>query len=159
MSRLGLFVPAAGATLALDLATKAWVEARLAVFESVPVIPGWFHLTHLRNRGVAFGLFSRGADWAPALLIGVTLAVMAVIVWMVRRTPAADRLAHLSLGLLGGGALGNLVDRVRYGEVVDFLDLFWGAHHWPAFNVADAAICLGVGGLLAQELLRHRRGQ
>ncbi|MDW7710882.1 MAG: signal peptidase II [Deferrisomatales bacterium] len=156
--RLGAFVGTAGAVLLLDQATKAWVVSALALYESVPVIPGVFHLTYLRNPGAAFGLFAgQAAAFRVPFFLAVTAAALLAIAVVARRLPPGRPWTLGALALVFGGAVGNLIDRVRWGEVVDFLDVFWRTYHWPAFNVADAAITVGVSLLILEELLGKRR--
>jgi signal peptidase II len=131
--------------LILDLASKALVLAHLPVGTSVPVIPGFFNLTHVHNPGGAFGfLAGMSPQVRAAVFIFASLAAAGLILWIYFQTPPQQRLLAFGLALVFGGALGNLVDRVRFGVVVDFLDLYVGDLHWPAFNVADSAITIGV---------------
>jgi signal peptidase II len=155
---LGIVTPV---VLVLDQATKLYIDARFDLYESVPVIKGWFHLTYIRNKGAAFGIFADSAVRIP-FFIGVTIIALLVIVWYLRRVRVDQQLAAFSLALIFAGALGNLIDRVRLGEVIDFLDVFWRHYHWPAFNVADSAICVGVALLIWemwQEERRIKRGK
>ena len=144
--------------LGLDQATKALVQARLSLHDSRTVIPDLFSLTHVTNRGALFGLLHDLPDpWRAVLFTVVPFAAILLILYFQGRTASGDRLAHGGLALILGGAAGNFLDRLRLGYVVDFLDVYVGTHHWPAFNVADSAICIGVG-LLVLDLLRpHRR--
>lgn len=131
--------------LILDLASKALVLAHLPVGTSVPVIPGFFNLTHVHNPGGAFGfLAGMSPQVRAAVFIFASLAAAGLILWIYFQTPPQQRLLAFGLALVFGGALGNLVDRVRFGVVVDFFDLYVGDLHWPAFNVADSAITIGV---------------
>lgn len=156
-SRLGGFLGTAAAVFLLDQATKAWVVSSFALYESVPVIPGLFHLTYVRNPGAAFGLFAgQAAAFRVPFFLAVTAVALVVIAWVARRLPPGRPWALGALALVFGGATGNLVDRVRWGEVVDFLDVFWRTHHWPAFNVADAAITVGVTVLILEELFAKK---
>jgi signal peptidase II len=128
-----------------DQASKFWIAGNLSLYESWPVLPGFFSLTHLTNTGAAFGfLAGRPAVWRHVFFIGIALVALCVIIIMYRRLRHESYFYELSLGLIAGGALGNLIDRVRLGSVVDFLDVYVGCHHWPAFNVADLAITVGV---------------
>ncbi|MBI4161648.1 MAG: signal peptidase II [Acidobacteria bacterium] len=145
------------AVLAGDQASKVVAHARLRPLGTVPVIPGWFDLTFVANRGALFGL---GREFGPALrtlafafLPAVAVVFLAALLWRSRRREAGFQ---GGLALILGGAAGNLLDRIRLGFVTDFLDFYWGTHHWPAFNLADASICVGVG-LLGLDLLRDRR--
>jgi signal peptidase II len=129
------------AIVILDQVTKQWVTARFTLFESLPVIPGLFDLCYVRNTGAAWGILG-GLN---GLLIGLSVVVLLVLVFF-RRSFLTDSLVHrLALALMVGGIVGNLLDRVRLQYVVDFLDFHWRLHHFPAFNVADSAICVGVG--------------
>ena len=142
----------------LDQASKLWVLANFELYESVPVIPGLFNLTFLRNTGAAFGMFAgHPAWWRQGFFIGVALIALVVIVIMQRRLGRQNSWYTLSLALIGGGALGNLIDRIRFGSVVDFLDVYIFNHHWPAFNIADSAISVGVGVFLLTQFLEDRR--
>lgn len=125
----------------LDQATKEWVRAVFSLHEKVPVIPGFFDLTYIRNTGAAWGMFS-GQTWALSLLAIVMLVLL--VVFRHRLMPPG-LLNRVALGLLCGGIVGNLLDRLRLDYVTDFLDFYVGDWHWPAFNVADSAICIGVG--------------
>jgi signal peptidase II len=119
--------------------------------ESVPVIPGFFNLTYVRNKGAAFGILSgmQGA-WRTVFFVIVSLVALSVLAVLVKKT--AERLALVAYALISGGAVGNLIDRVRFGEVVDFVEWFYRSFHWPAFNVADSAITVGVGLLMIEML-------
>lgn len=130
--------------LVLDQLTKAAVTAGIAVGRGFSVIDGCFNIVHVLNRGAAFGfLNNEDTSWQFWLFLGAAVVVAGVIVHIVRTTPPS-RMLFFGLGSILGGAVGNLVDRVRFRAVTDFLDVYWGAWHWPAFNVADIAICLGV---------------
>jgi signal peptidase II len=124
------------AVFLLDQGTKYWILNHLEVWESVPLLPGWLHLTLVQNEGAAFGLF---ANWTW-LFILVTLAAVLLVLFFYRRILALDWQFQLALALALGGAVGNLLDRIRFGHVVDFIDLLV----WPVFNVADMAIIAGV---------------
>jgi signal peptidase II len=135
----------AGAVLILDQATKAWVLANLPLGGSIPVIPGFFDLTHVHNPGGAFGfLAGMSAEIRSLLFVAVSLLATGLILYFYWQTPIRQRFLAVGISLLFGGAVGNLVDRLRFGIVVDFLDLYVGSLHWPAFNVADSAITIGV---------------
>lgn len=141
------------AVLVLDQVAKLLVLAQLSPGRSVSVVDGLLALTLVMNPGLAFGLLGSvapGWRWAVAL---VSLAALCTLVLLaVRILPRGGRVAAVGLGLIFGGAVGNLIDRGRFSAVVDFIDFYWGAYHWPAFNVADAAISVGVA-LLALQLL------
>ena len=129
--------------LALDQLSKYIVMQTIPEHRSVPVIQGLFDLVNIRNRGAAFGFLNRSdIEWQFWLFL-VATAVAAWAIFMLVRSSHEDPWLFAGLGLVLGGALGNLVDRVRFRAVVDFLDVYWGDWHWPAFNVADSAIFVG----------------
>ncbi len=133
------------AILAADRITKALVPHFMELHQSIPVIPHFVNLTYVRNTGGAFGIL---ATWDSPLRRGffilASLAAMGLLVFLYRRAVSgSSRLLRFSLVAIGGGAFGNLYDRAVSGEVVDFIDVFIGSHHWPAFNVADSAISVG----------------
>lgn len=133
------------AIIILDVWTKALVLARIDLHEAIPVIPNFFQLVHVRNTGAAFGLGANAASKLVPILLNVgAIAVFCVVVVYALRTAVTDRLLQTGLHLILGGAVGNLLDRFRFGYVVDFLDVYVGQWHWPAFNVADSAICIGI---------------
>jgi len=144
--------------LILDQGTKALITSRMALYSSRPVVPGLFQLTLVTNRGALFGLFHDMADpYRSALFTIVPALAIALILAFQYCTTTADTAAHAGLALILGGALGNLADRVRLGYVVDFLDVFVRDYHWPAFNLADSSICVGVGLLLVDLLAKALR--
>ena len=153
--RLRLAALVAAAVVVADQATKAAVERSMTLHQSIDVLP-FFALTYLRNTGAAFGVLAAApASVRLPLFFLVTVVAVGALVSFVRRTPPDARSLVAALGAVLGGALGNLVCRVRYGEVIDFLDLHWGAVHWPPFNVADSAITVGVAFLLIHGLWRE----
>jgi signal peptidase II len=160
--KLKVFLGALLLTVPLDYATKRWIEASLTYADRLPVIEGFFYLTHVRNPGAAFGLFTTGpAELRQAFFIGVSLLAAILIVSFYRRLAPGDRFSALALGLVLGGAVGNLIDRVRYGEVIDFLHFrLWRGYSWPDFNLADSFIVTGVGFLVIELLASEgaRRG-
>ena len=133
---------------AVDQASKVWAVRNLPLFELREVVPGFFGLVHVRNTGVAFSLLSTlDPRWAQPLLILATVLAMGAVLAYIAFLPCRGA-APVGLGLILGGAIGNLIDRARLGYVVDFLDLYWRNHHWPTFNVADVGISVGVALLL-----------
>jgi signal peptidase II len=128
------------ATVALDQATKEAVSRALPLGRSIPVLSGFVRLTHIQNPGGAFGIF-RGAG--PAFMF-LSIAAVIVLFWTVRRYRTETFASQAALGLVLGGAIGNLIDRLRFGRVVDFLDVGYGDVRWPVFNVADVAVVAGV---------------
>jgi signal peptidase II len=143
----------ASAVFLVDQLTKLLALARLTPGLPVPVVDGVLSLTLVMNPGLAFGMLSGPSPagrWLVTLLSLGALCVLGIL--SVRLLPTAGRWGALTLGLIFGGAFGNLVDRARFGAVVDFIDVYWQVYHWPAFNVADSAISVGVG-LLTLRLL------
>ena len=135
----------AAAVIVLDIWTKALVLARIDLHETIPIIPNFFQLVHVRNTGAAFGIGANASSKIVPLLLNVgAIAVFCVVVVYAFRSAITDRLLQTGLHLILGGAIGNLLDRFRFGYVVDFLDVFVRDKHWPAFNVADSAICIGI---------------
>jgi len=134
----------AAVVLVLDQVSKLAVEQSIAEWKSLSVIPGFFNLVHVLNKGAVFGFLNRAdTTWQVYFFIAASLAAVAVILYLLRTGQYRDRMMLSGLGLILGGALGNLFDRIRLGFVVDFLDFYIGKHHWPAFNVADIAITTG----------------
>jgi signal peptidase II len=129
-----------------DQVTKALIVDAMRLYESWEIIPGFFNLVYVTNSGAAFSfLADSNSPWRHYffLCIGaVALVGLSVAHWKLRKE---NGLYSLALALIAGGAAGNLIDRVRFGSVIDFLDFYLGSYHWPAFNVADSAICIGVG--------------
>jgi signal peptidase II len=141
----------------LDQATKAWILTTLKLHEGFPLIDGFFNIVHVRNPGAAFG-FLAGAPplFRSIFFVAVTVAAIALILHYLRVNRIEEPYLVSALALILAGAVGNLIDRIRFGEVVDFLDVYIGSHHWPAFNVADSAITVGAGVLMAA-LFRRRK--
>lgn len=152
-----LFLAITFLVILLDQMTKAWILATLRLHEGFAVIGGLFNIIHVRNPGAAFG-FLAGAPplFRYIFFIAVTVAAILLIFHYLRVSRIQESYLILALALILAGAVGNLIDRVRFGEVVDFLDVFYGSHHWPAFNVADSAITVGAA-ILIVVLLRRRK--
>jgi len=140
--------------LLLDQWTKHLVLQKLPLHHSAEVIPGFFNLTHVRNTGGAFGIFGGKGDIGLAFFVAVSLIAVGTIIFLLIKLKEHEKTLILSFSLVLSGAIGNLIDRLRHGEVVDFLDFYVLSFHWPAFNIADSAICIGIG-LMALELLTH----
>lgn len=142
----------AAAVIVLDRLSKRIIESQVSDWEMIRVIPGLFQIVHTRNTGVAFGIFSEQGSGAGRLLLVVfSLAVMALVanlLWGACRNLKEHWTLAAALALVLGGAAGNLYDRVVFGSVTDFLDFYWGSHHFPVFNLADSAITIGAGLLL-----------
>jgi signal peptidase II len=152
----------AAAVFVLDRLTKMWIEATVPLYGSFNVIPGFFDIVHTKNRGAAFGMFADTEHpLRTFLLVGVSLAVLVFIAVALLRPgrsgPAATRTAAAGLTLIMGGALGNVYDRVVYGEVTDFLEFYSGSYRFAAFNVADSAITVGAALLIIDMWLTRKR--
>jgi signal peptidase II len=144
--------------LALDQLTKDLIVSRMTLYSSVPVVPGVFHLTLVTNRGALFGLLHDLPDpYRVVLFTAVPILAILLVLTFQYRTATGEAGTQAGLALILGGALGNLADRLRLGYVIDFLDVFVGDLHWPAFNIADASICIGVGLLILDMMSRGRR--
>lgn len=159
MRRLELVI--AVVVVALDQWTKALVRGRLELHESLDVVAGWLSLTRVHNTGAAFGMLN-GADFPfkTVVLMVVASAALAGVAWYAASLPEEHRVARIGLAGVLGGAIGNLIDRATAGYVLDFVDAYWGDWHFWAFNVADAAISVGVVFLLfdvALDVLGYRR--
>lgn len=158
--RLFFFLAIVGIVVLLDQLTKGWILSTLRHHEGFPVIDGFFNIVHVRNPGAAFG-FMAGASpgFRSVFFIAITLAAILLILhylWRTLRQTEAEKISPVfSLSLILAGAAGNLIDRIRFGEVVDFLDLYVGSYHWPAFNVADAAISTGATVLVVALFLKR----
>jgi|RhiMethySRZTD1v2_1073278.scaffolds.fasta_scaffold63150_5 signal peptidase II len=159
LSKYTLLLITVGAVVVCDQITKLYVDAvmlphHMWPHQSIPVIENYVRITYVRNPGVAFGLFSQvDPRIVRPFLLGLSAVAVLVIILIYRGTPADRVLVRLAFSLVLGGAIGNLIDRLRFNEVIDFLDVHWyHYYHWPAFNIADAAITVGVT-LLCWDLL------
>lgn len=151
--RFGLIV--AGVTLALDQITKVLAYGALWEPERQIEVTGFFNLVPVENRGISFGLLESESGVGPWLIAGLAVLISGgLLVWLAR---AKRWLLGLALGLIVGGAIGNVIDRARLGWVIDFIDLHAAGYHWPAFNLADSGITIGVGLLLIDSLFRPSR--
>jgi signal peptidase II len=129
-----------------DQLTKYIVDRTMPLHYSIPIIDSFFNLTYIRNTGAAFGIFSASHEaFRLPFLITVSLVAIGFICIMLRRLRENETGLITALAFILGGAIGNLVDRILYGEVIDFLDVYWSDYHWPAFNLADSFITIGVG--------------
>lgn len=132
----------AALALILDQITKVWVVNAIAPYAEIIPVTGFFNLVHVHNTGAAFSLFADQPGWQRFFFLGVALVASGVIFFLLRKTQGRAVFCS-ALALILGGAVGNVIDRLLYGHVIDFLDVYAGAWHWPAFNVADSAITLG----------------
>ena len=137
--------------IVLDQISKQWFESHFMLYEVMNVLP-FFNLTLTYNEGAAFSFLSDQSGWQRWFLSAVATVVTVVLVLWLRGLKLQERLTAISLGLIIGGAVGNLIDRLLFGHVIDFLDFYLGRYHWPAFNVADSAIFVGVA-VMIYELL------
>ncbi|MGZ4819511.1 MAG: signal peptidase II [Terriglobales bacterium] len=137
----------------LDRVTKWLVAGKIALHDSIPVLPGFFRLTHVQNPGAAFGLFAESSsEWKVAILILFSIVALAVVSALLWKNSHSMTVTGVGLSLILGGALGNLWDRLLNGRVVDFFDFYLGSYHWPAFDIADSAIVVGALLLVAEIL-------
>ena len=136
-------------TIILDQWSKLSVTATMQLYESIEVVSN-FNLTYVRNEGAAFSFLSDAGGWQRWLFAGLAFAISIMITIWILRLGKQELLLAVALSLVLGGAIGNLIDRVAYGYVIDFLDIYYKDWHWPAFNIADSAICVGVGLMLIE---------
>jgi len=152
------FIPVgiALAVVIVDQLTKLWIMTTFALHGQQKIIPGFFDLVYVTNTGAAFGFLAGSKTWLrQAFFVGVAIVALIVIVFAYGHLKKQGRLFVYALGLIAGGAVGNLIDRLRFGSVVDFLDFYLGSYHWPAFNAADSAITVGVALFLLGTLRQH----
>jgi len=143
--KYGRLILIAGAVIISDQITKAVVLAKMALYQSIAVLPGFFNLTHIHNPGGAFGFLARqDATLRVWIFLVASTAAVVLIFFFYRQIPRTHLLLSTALAMIFGGAIGNLIDRLRVGKGVDFLDFYIGSWHWPAFNVADSGITVGV---------------
>lgn len=140
----------------IDLATKFVVTQNLELYESIAVFP-LFNLTYVRNYGAAFSFLADHDGWQRYFFILLSCVISLILIYFLYRNNAQQRLVNSSYALVIGGALGNMVDRAYNGFVVDFFDFYWDIYHYPVFNVADIAICLGVGGLILDSFYQPKQ--
>ncbi len=158
--RRSFYLLIAAIVVVLDQLSKWAVLARLSPEDSHAVIPGLFNLVRVENPGIAFGLLAGlSLSMGLILIIAVSAATLALLTFLLWRSPVAATRSNVAFALILGGAAGNLIDRLFRGKVVDFLDVYLRDYHWPAFNVADSAICIGAGLLLLDLIFGHPAGQ
>ncbi|MDD2580487.1 MAG: signal peptidase II [Desulfuromonadaceae bacterium] len=155
-SRYTLFAALSLVGIIIDQITKIAIDRSMPLFDSIPVIENFFNITYVRNKGAAFSFLSN-ASWRLPFFITISIVAAIVILIAFRRLRDNQKLAHISLAMIFSGAVGNLIDRIRLGEVIDFLDVHWYRLHWPAFNVADSLICVGVFLLAVDMILEEKR--
>jgi signal peptidase II len=154
---MGSFFGIILAVVAVDQATKLWIFHNFALYESKVLISGFFNLTYLTNNGAAFSILAgQPALWRQVFFMGAA-GVALVFIWLAQRSFGRNSTLYtVALSLIAGGAIGNLIDRIRFGFVIDFLDIYIGTHHWPAFNIADSAITVGVVLFIFKNLVLER---
>jgi signal peptidase II len=135
--------------IVLDQGSKIIIDSSMQLYQSIPILP-YFNLTYVHNTGAAFSFLSDAGGWQRWLFAGLAFAISIVIAIWLSRLQKHETLLAAALSLVLGGAIGNLIDRLAYGYVIDFLDVYYGTSHWPAFNIADSAITLGVALMLAE---------
>lgn len=137
--------------LIFDQASKLTIDASMQLNESIPLLP-YFNLTYVHNTGAAFSFLAKAGGWQRWLFAGLAIVMSAIMAVWLARLQKHETLLAIALSMILGGAVGNLIDRVAYGYVIDFLDVYYQQWHWPAFNIADSAICIGVGLMLLENL-------
>ncbi|WP_243372245.1 signal peptidase II [Geotalea sp. SG265] len=150
------FTAISALVIVIDQLTKLYIDRVMDLHTSITIIDNFFNITYMRNKGAAFSFLS-SFNYRLPFFIAVSVVATLVILSVVYRLRPEQKFATVSLALIFAGALGNLIDRVRLGEVIDFLDAHWYEHHWPAFNVADSAICIGVFLLAIDMYLEEKR--
>jgi signal peptidase II len=159
VKRLAPYLALMGGVVILDQVAKAILVRTLPLHEYVSIVDGFLSISHVHNRGAAFGVLSDARlPYQPVLLSALSLAALSAIAYYFVRLPASARLPRLALALVLGGAVGNLIDRIRLGHVLDFIHVYWREYSWPDFNVADSAITVGVV-LLILDILRESRAE
>ncbi|WP_198246764.1 signal peptidase II [methane-oxidizing endosymbiont of Gigantopelta aegis] len=141
--------------LILDQASKWLVVQSMQLYQSIPLMPG-FNLTYVHNTGAAFSLLSEAGGWQRWFFAFIALAISVILTLWLMRLKQHETLMAAALSLILGGAIGNLIDRLLYGYVIDFLDLYYQNWHWPAFNIADSAICVGVAFMLLESSIHKK---
>jgi len=154
-----LFILCAAVVIALDQVTKAAITSRFFMHESYGVIDGFFNIVYVINPGAAFGfLAGASATFRYIFFIGITVIAILLIIYYLVKNKSGSIVTVISLTFIFAGAVGNLIDRIRFGAVVDFLDVYVGTWHWPAFNVADSAISIGAALMIWEMILRRKKG-
>jgi signal peptidase II len=143
--------------LGLDIATKYIVQRYMLLYQTIPLIPGFLNLTYIENPGAAFGLLANmGHPWRTVLFVVVSIVALTIVIVLFFKCSPEERWSKTALTLILAGAMGNLIDRLRMGVVVDFIDVYWRNWHWPAFNIADSAISIGVGMMIIDLFLNNK---
>lgn len=145
--------------IVLDQLSKFWVLRSLPEYQPVPVIDGFWNWFRTYNTGAAFSFLSDASGWQQYFFVALALGICAILVWWLAKTPRNDWRTALPFALVVGGALGNVIDRLMHGHVVDFIQWYWRDHYWPAFNLADSAIVGGAVGIALFGLLQGKSGK
>lgn len=141
-----------GLALILDQISKIWIDTSMSLYQSIPIFPG-FSITYAHNYGAAFSFLSDAGGWQRWFFAALAAAISVGLVIYIKRLKPNETLLAVALSLILGGALGNLIDRIIYGYVIDFLDIYYQAYHWPVFNIADSAITVGVAFMLYESFV------
>jgi signal peptidase II len=149
MRRYGVLGVVVLTIIVVDQVTKAFIDGSMYLHQSISIIPGYFNLTYIRNPGAAFGIMGTTSSGFRLIFFFLTsILAMGLLITIFLRMDPRDWWGQLTIASIFGGAIGNFIDRLQYGEVIDFLDFYINGYHWPAFNVADSAISVGVVSLL-----------
>lgn len=154
--RTRLLLIVAPLLLILDQLSKIYIDRHFYLGESVAVFENFFHITYIRNKGAAFGILS-GSPWRVPFFITIGIVACVALLWYLYSTRRDQKLLQIALVMIFSGAIGNVIDRIRLAEVIDFIDVHWYGSHWPAFNVADSAITIGVGMMIVDLWYEERR--
>jgi len=141
--------------ITLDQLSKIWVLKNIALYNSIDIIQGFFRLFHIRNTGAVWGLLDRNNPTITLLLTIFSILALLLMYWIFHKTDRACRLDLIALSMIMGGAVGNILDRIRFGYVIDFIDLYYRSHHFPTFNVADSSLTVGVSILIFSILFKR----
>ena len=160
-TKLRYFLATLAVTLPLDQLSKQWIIANFHYGERQALIPGFLDMTHVRNPGGAFSFFADGPlEQRMLFFVGTTLVAIVLLLVFLKRLEGHERLSAIALGTILGGAMGNLIDRLVYSEVIDFIDVhLWRGYTWPTFNLADSFIVVGVGLLMIEIFLSDESGE
>lgn len=156
MSKYRLFFGIAAVGILLDQLSKWLIISNMSLHQSIELLANFAHITYVQNPGAAFGILADHSLRMPFFILVSVIALFGIL-WYLKKEQGGSLRLQSALGLIFSGAVGNLIDRIRFGAVVDFIDVHWYRHHWPAFNVADSAICVGVGLLLLDSWIEEKR--
>jgi signal peptidase II len=155
MRRYRWFIGIASIGIVLDQLTKELILSSMSLYQSIEIFENFAHITYVRNPGAAFGILADHSLRLPFFILVSVIASLGIL-WYLKKEQGGTLRLQIGLGLIFSGALGNLIDRIRFSEVIDFIDVHWYQYHWPAFNVADSAICVGVGLLLLDSWITEK---